>query len=100
LNYEVRLGEQAYDDLAGIWNWVASEADVDTADAYSARIRGLFTKLVDFPRRGTPRDDLRPGVRSLIFERTIVIFYGIEGRTVTILRVVHGARDQAALFEP
>jgi toxin ParE1/3/4 len=93
----VRLGEPAYEDLAGIWAWIASEADPDTADAYRGRLREFLAKLEDFPRRGTPRDDLRPGMRSLVFERTIVIFYRIDGSVVTILRIVHGARDQALL---
>jgi toxin ParE1/3/4 len=99
LSYQVRLGERAYEDLADIWTWIASEADVDTADAYSARLRGFLAKLTDFPRRGAPRDDLRPGIRSLVFERTIMIFYGLDDSVVTIVRIVHGARDQAALFE-
>ena len=97
MKYHVRLSEPAYEDLAGIWAWIASEADLDTADAYSARLRGFLAGLSDFPRRGTPRDDLRPGIRSLVFERTILLFYGVDGSEVTILRIVHGARDQALL---
>jgi toxin ParE1/3/4 len=97
LSYQVRLSEPAYEDLAGIWTWIASEADVNTADAYSVRLRGFLARLDDFPRRGAPRDDLRPGTRSLVFERTIIIFYRIDVSVVTILRIVHGARDQALL---
>ena len=97
MSYQVRLSEGAYDDLAGIWTWIASEADPDTANAYRARLRGFLAKLADFPRRGTPRDDLRPGIRSLVFERTIVTFYRIDGSIVTIVRIAHGARDQALL---
>ena len=97
MSFQVRLSETAYQDIVDIWTWVASEADLDTADAYSARLRSFLAKLDEFPSRGTPRDDLRPGVRSLVFERTIVIFYAIDAPEVIILRVVNGARDQALL---
>ncbi|MEG3151941.1 type II toxin-antitoxin system RelE/ParE family toxin [Sphingomonas sp. ZT3P38] len=98
MSYQVRLGARAYEDLADIWMWIATEADLDTADAYGSRLRRHLAKLVDFPRRGSPRNDLRHGLRSLVFERHMTIFYEIEGQVVTILRIVHGARDQTALF--
>jgi len=97
LRYRVGLGEPAYEDLAGIWVWIASEANLDTADAYRARLLEFLAKLEDFPGRGAPRDDLRPGIRSLVFERTITVFYRVDGSVVTILRIVHSARDQTLL---
>jgi len=97
LRYRVGLGEPAYEDLAGIWAWIASEAGRETADAYRTRLLEFLAKLEDFPRRGTPRDDLRPGIRSLVFERTFTVFYRIDGSFVAILRIVHGARDQKLL---
>ncbi len=97
MRYRVGLGEPAYEDLAGIWTWIASEAGLDTANAYRTRLLDFLAKLEDFPRRGTPRDDLRPGIRSLVFERTITIFYKVDRSVVTILRIVHGARDQTLL---
>jgi toxin ParE1/3/4 len=97
LRYQVRLSEPAYEDLAGIWAWIAADAGLDIADAYRTRLLGFLAKLEDFPRRGTPRDDLRPGIRSLVFERTIIAFYQVDSSIVTILRIVHGARDQSLL---
>ena len=51
-----------------------------------------------FPDRGNRRDDLRPGLRILGFERRAVITFQITANTVTILRVLYGGRDLETVF--
>ncbi len=43
--------------------------------------------------RGTRRDDIRPGLRVVGFERRITIAFHVETNTVTIDRVLYGGRD-------
>lgn len=94
----VVVDEAAVMDLAMLAHWIADHADLDTALAYVDRIQARFATLAGFPDRGTPRDDLAPGIRSLSFERRQLILYRVDGDAVTILRVVDDARDQAALL--
>ena len=57
--------------------------------------------LRDVPLMGAPRDYLAPGLR-VIFHRAYAIYYLLDkfdGADVTVLRVLHGARDVAAIAE-
>ena len=52
-----------------------------------------------FPMRGSPGDDLMPGLRTLSFERRVVIGYLVEGEAVWIVGVSYGGRDLSGVFE-
>lgn len=44
---------------------------------------------------GRSRDELREGVRSLRLRRfPYIMFYKVNEETLTLLRLLHGARDQ------
>ena len=49
--------------------------------------------LADFPERGTKRDDLRPGIRIVGFERRILIAFTVLTETVEISQILYGGRD-------
>jgi toxin ParE1/3/4 len=71
------------------------DAGIRLLDAITARCR----QLANQPRQGRRRDDLSPGVRSVVV-RGSVIFYRPGASGVEILRVLHGARDMKPdLFE-
>jgi toxin ParE1/3/4 len=46
---------------------------------------------------GRKRDDLKRGLRSINFNRYLVL-YKIERDRIEVVRIVHGARDIASLF--
>jgi toxin ParE1/3/4 len=85
-------------DLRGIYDWIAGQADPATAREYTRRIEAKCDTLGDFPHRGTPRDHLEPGLRTVTFERRVVIVYRTEQHRVLILRLIHTARDIGAQF--
>ena len=94
-----RVAPQAEADLDGIWLYVAKESgstDVPTRliDAITSR----FLSLATFPYVGRARDDdFGSGSRSSSVGEYVIV-YGLDGRDVLILRVVHGRRDLDALF--
>jgi toxin ParE1/3/4 len=49
------------------------------------------------PFLGQRRNDLQAGLRAFCVKR-YVIFYRFDDQAVTILRVLHGARDASAVF--
>ena len=51
-----------------------------------------------FSDRGIRRDDLRPGLRILGFERRAVITFQLTAEAVTILRILYGGRDIETVF--
>jgi toxin ParE1/3/4 len=43
--------------------------------------------------RGTRRDDIRPGLRVVGFERRVTIAFHVDDTTVTIDRILYGGRE-------
>ncbi|MBN9552119.1 MAG: type II toxin-antitoxin system RelE/ParE family toxin [Alphaproteobacteria bacterium] len=85
-------------DLADIYRFIATRGQSrDVALAFVRRIRARCHKIGDAPNGGRPRDDLRPGLRTVPFERSAVIAYRV-GRTVEIVNVFYGGRDYETLY--
>lgn len=49
--------------------------------------------FADFPERGRRRDDLRPGLRIIGFERRVTIAFHISSGAVIIDRILYGGRE-------
>jgi toxin ParE1/3/4 len=82
-------------DIRGIWSYYVSEASTEVADKVLEHIRITAQRLIQHPLSGRPRDDLRPGLRSILSD-PYVIFYRISNRGVQIVRVIHGRRNLSA----
>ena len=50
------------------------------------------------PNAGHARDDLRPGLRLVAFERRVVIAYALRETRVDVLRILYRGRDVDALL--
>jgi toxin ParE1/3/4 len=68
------------------------------ASRFIAAIEATFEPLRHFPLSGPARDQLALGLR-VTFHRTYAIYYIVLADALTIVRVVHGARDIAAFAE-
>lgn len=79
-------------DLLALYDWIADRADPDTAYAYTAAIEAHAEKLATFPDRGTPRDELVPGLRTTVYRGRTVIGYRVLPDSVEILRLVHAGQ--------
>ncbi len=51
-----------------------------------------------FPHRGRARDDIRSGLRTVGFERRVVIAFAVLGQTVVIVGIFYGGRDYEAVL--
>jgi toxin ParE1/3/4 len=60
---------------------------------YIERIESYCLGLDLGGERGTRRDDIRPGLRIVGFERRVTIAFHVDRRTVTINRIVYAGRD-------
>ena len=83
--FEVRFSQDATDDLFEIWLHIARDSGAGRADAVEARLRASCLKLANFPNRGSPHEELEPGLRSIPFERRATIYYRIGGDSVEIV---------------
>lgn len=98
MTYSVQLSALAIEDLITLHQWVSVEADQATAESYLVRIEERVATLADFPHRGSPRDDLIAGLRTLTFERRILIAYTVDRTIVTVQRIISASRDLAQIL--
>lgn len=98
--YQVRLLPVAEDDLIEIVTYIALDRP-SAAEALANRIEERLAQLSTHPKLGTvPREDelARIGYRYLVVE-DYLIFYMIDGRSVIVHRVLHGARDYLGFLQ-
>jgi toxin ParE1/3/4 len=95
----VAFAETAKADLDDIFAWIADQAGLEVALAYTSRIERFCRQMTPFPLRGTLRDDIRPGLRTLGFERRATIAFTVRGDEVIILRILYAGRSLDLAFD-
>src|ERR1700690_1133850 len=90
---KISFRPQAEADLFALYRYIAREASLDVAGAYIDRIEAACMALETFPKRGTSRDDIRPGLRTMGFERRATIVFQVTRSEVVIVRIFHGGQD-------
>lgn len=98
MSFELVYLPTAEADLNAIDDWIAARAGPQTSFDYVSRIQMTCRNLNDFPGRGTPRDDLAPGLRGIPFRRRATIYYRVTDRPVEVVRVLHAGRDALRAF--
>ncbi|HEY0300776.1 MAG TPA: type II toxin-antitoxin system RelE/ParE family toxin [Rhizomicrobium sp.] len=96
--YSVTFRPAAEGDLIDLYDYIAAEAGAAVAGAYIGRIEAACLSLEAFPLRGTKRDDIRPGLRTMGFERRATIVFHVVRYEVVIIRVFYGGRDYEKLL--
>jgi toxin ParE1/3/4 len=87
----LELTTPAREDLLEIWSYIAVH-DETAADKYLDGLRKRALELPKLPDLGRKRDEILPGVRSLLF-RNHLIFYRVEISAIQVLRILHGNMD-------
>ena len=97
--YTVRLLRIAEDDFAEIVTYIAADRP-SAAEALATKIEKNLKLLSQNPhlcRVPKERELSRLHYRYLVVENYL-IFYTIEGQSIYIHRMLHGARDYLSLF--
>jgi toxin ParE1/3/4 len=90
--YRVSYTHTARDDLIAVGERIREVAGAETAEHYVERIIETAERLRERPKRQRIRANLGAGIRAARY-RKYLMFYRVEGETVTIVRVLHGARE-------
>lgn len=86
--------EEAGGDLDWVYDVIAeASGSIVTASRYEQRIRAFCDNLDYASERGQRRDDIRPGLRIVGFERRMSIAFEVGDERVTILRIFYGGAD-------
>lgn len=96
--HTVSFAPEAEAQLLALFRYIAGEASPKIAERYLGTVVELCEKLESFPLRGTPRDDIRPGLRTIAFRRRVTVAYSVADKDVTILGISYGGQDVATLI--
>ena len=91
--HKVFFRPRAEADLSGLYDWIAEDSGEEVAAGYIDRIEAACLALETFPQRGTRRDDIRQGLRTIGFERRATIAFRVMDDEVVIIRIFYGGRD-------
>jgi toxin ParE1/3/4 len=89
--------DQAETDLAEILDY-AEERSPQAAERLARAIDDTCTLLSQLPLMGRTREELSPGLRSVVIEQ-YVLFYRATATAVEVVRILHGARDIATIMK-
>lgn len=90
---------EARGQLDALFTYLAAAADEATAANTLSQILDHIDTLQVFPHRGTPRDDLRVGLRTMPWKRRATIAYMAQGHEVTVIGIFCGGLDVESLLE-
>jgi len=93
MTHRVIFGPRAAQDLQDVITYLAPRMGVDPALDYVQRIENYCLGFANFPKRGTLRDDVRPGLRLVGYRRKATIAFSVEQDVVMIIRVFHRGRN-------
>ncbi len=100
--FVVLLTNDAARDLEDLYDYIAVHDTPQKADYVLEQIEKAFSKLSEFPERGTyPKELLALGIREYreIFFKPYRIIYRVMDKNVYVLLIVDGRRDMQSLLQ-
>jgi toxin ParE1/3/4 len=93
----ITFTDDAIQDLQDIYDYIAEDNIDAAADLHQEKLHQRWLPLIDQPRMGRKRDEIRSELRS-ITEDDYIIYYQIVRDGVLIVRILHGSRDPKRAF--
>ena len=97
LQLGLSFAPNAVSNLEQIEDYITENGNSDLATKVVDKILDRCEDLNVMPKSGKPREDIAHGLRS-VTSGMYVIYYRIHSDKIEILRIWHGARDNAALI--
>lgn len=105
MKLDVRYQPLARQDLVDQAVYLAEQASIETADRFLDSAKQTLAHLAEMPRVGRVWQGLRSETRDQIrvwqvegFPK-ILVFYRLEATSITVVRVLHSARDLPSALE-
>lgn len=95
----VTYAPEAEEDLLSLFDHIADAASEAVAAGYLGRVKVWLEGFSTASERGTRRDDIRPGLRIVGFERRLTMAFTVTNGTVVILRVFSGGQNWSAQLD-
>jgi toxin ParE1/3/4 len=99
MSHRVVFSDEADANLRDIGHYIAKKKSTRIAEEYLTRIILACNDLRTLPHRGTKRDDLLTGLRTIGFERSVTIAFRVLGETIDIVAIFYGGRSLELYFQ-
>ena len=99
MKLRVIFSPEAEEQLADLYQYIASAASPGIAECYVSTIIAYCETLETFPLRGAQRDDIRPGLRITNYKGRTVIAFAVDASQVSILGVFYGGQDYVTALQ-
>lgn len=97
--YRIIVTPEARDQIDQLYRYLAFAAqDTNVAIGFVDRLLDHIATLAEFPQRGTLREDIRPGLRTIPWKRRATIAYVVEESDVIVVGVFYAGRDMEAML--
>ena len=98
--FEVLFEHAATAQLNEIYDYVEDRAGRDIAAKFVNEIQDFCFRLEHTPERGTKRDDLRAGLRTIGYRRRATILFEVDHKQhrVVIVGIYYGGRNYESDF--
>lgn len=93
MSHRIVLTPEAEAQLDALYVYLAGEASLAIATRYIEAVLEKIAGLAEFPHRGTPRDDIQAGMRTIPFRRRLTIAYVASTEVVRIAGVFYAGQD-------
>ena len=98
MTHKIVFAPEALDDLRALYDLIADAAAPERAFTYVEAIRLHLLGFANFLLRGTRRDHIRPGLRTIGYKRRVTIAFLTTEAEVIILRILYAGRDVDTLL--
>ena len=95
-SFRVIFQPEAIEQLEALEDYIAAEASPAIAAQYSDAIIESCNALRDFPHRGTLREDIRPGLRTISHRGRTIIVFSVGNERVDIIGIFYGGQNWEA----
>jgi toxin ParE1/3/4 len=82
--YTVVFAPEAQEQLLALYQFIAEQGAPLTAERYTSAIVDYCEAMSTFPKRGTQRDDIRPGLRVTNYQGAAIIAFAVDDATTTV----------------
>jgi plasmid stabilization system protein ParE len=93
MNYRVIYSPEAEAQLVALYFYISAAASPEIAAKYTEDIVRQCEDLATFPLRGTVREEIRPGLRTVGYKKRVTIAFDVTESQVTVHGIFYGGQN-------
>lgn len=91
--YRLEFGPDAATQLEELFEYVAESGSPSGAARFTESIVAFCERVAIAPMIGTPRDDVRPGLRTIGYKKRVVVAFVVGEEAVSVIGIYYGGRE-------